>query len=127
MKTCTYKPLPRPSYRPCTNGVRHSLDSAPATWECSWSNDHGANLTEDLCEGCASELRRREIDTWLSQIGAHVIQVKDLGAAMEAREVGGLAVQGVTDTRKRPPASDAMFGLSTIVAIRKARLALGEG
>jgi hypothetical protein len=122
MKTCTYKPLPRPSYRPCTNGVRHSLDSAPATWECSWSNDHGANLTEDLCEGCASELRRREIDTWLSQIGAHVIQVKDLGAAMEARQE---LQEAICASTYRPPIVHELYSPEQLAA-HLARVALGE-
>ena len=37
--------------------------------------------------------RRAEVDAWLQQVGAAVIQVQDLGAALEAREVGSRLVE----------------------------------
>jgi hypothetical protein len=74
----------------------------------------------------ASKARSLEIDQWLEEIGAHVIRVKDLGAAMEANHLGRVALY-CAPPRGLPASS--VVGIkhqATLAATHLARLALGE-
>lgn len=64
------------------------------------SNMHEGCIDCCPCDECgmhrANDFRRAEVDAWLREIGAHVVQVKDLGAALVARWKGGVAVEVAT-------------------------------
>lgn len=78
------------------------------------------------CSECATRLRRAELDSELKAMGAHVIQVKDLEAALEARACGGLAIHLGTCPDLWPETRAAFSRNDAIRAAHLARVALGE-
>lgn len=80
----------------------------------------------------AYDARRAEIDQWLEEIDAHTIRAQDLGAALEARELGGLAIQQLTSYATGSVIGSLIYGtyqagrVNAHVAIQHARVALGE-
>jgi hypothetical protein len=99
--------------------------------DLDWSGDE----SEVTCPDCllfrgevygAHKHRRAEVTAWLSQIGAHVIQVKNLGAAMEARAWAGIALQEMTFFGQSIPFPRGDGHLDIRRAVRYARVALGE-
>lgn len=66
---------------------------APGHEDCGERFDMHAGCVDCCtCAECgfdrAARLRRLAVDRYLSEIGAHVIQVEDLGAALEAYQAG---------------------------------------
>lgn len=89
--------------------------------------------------GPAHRARRAEVDEWLQEVGAVVIQVEDLGAALEARERGGEVVWCATLNATLPPRPETVSVLDLLdysdpagvaaeatTAAHLARVALGE-
>lgn len=80
--------------------------------------------------GQATYYRRREIDQWLSEVGAHVIHVTDLGAALEANHCGraALFVAHLFASHGGPEDGPAWTdrNVPAIYAAHLARAALGE-
>lgn len=118
------------------------MDLAEGTYERDHGGTHGAREHADCghranmhagclwccdCPDCgfyrAAVYRADELQHELASMGARVIRVRDLGAALEARERGGIAIQVVTGPGWQP------MPFAPTIAIRAAhlaRVALGE-
>lgn len=75
------------------------------------------------CEHCA---RRAEVDDWLQQVGAVVVQVRDLPRALDANARGAREVERATRGEEQARSLTGKICGPILDAAHLARVALGE-